>query len=458
MKNLKLIITIIIFLLICTVSISCEKLIEVDMPNNQIDQTKVFEDVQTANAALSGLYASLYDDSPLSGDLTGSIMGTYTDDLDFYPPTNTDGTLDLYTNSLIAGNPKIYAYWTAAYQKVYMANAIIEGVDNSMSLSSADKNRIKGEALLVRSILFFYLQQIFGDIPLPISTHYQVNQSLGKTSSVDVLNKLVTDLIDCRNMLTDDYRNSERIYPNRKVADLMLAKTYLLQHRWNDAEASLKSIVQHPLYPFQNDITKVFINSGKHIIWQLKPKNNGDATKEAKLYYFVNSAPNTFALTPSLMSTFSNVDKRKLNWISSVTVGSNTWYRPSKYKNQTSNLTEYSVIFRLEETYLLLAESLANQNKIDEALPYVNATRQRAGLTNLAGQFTQSEIIDEILLESRREFFTEHGHRFFDLKRTGRLNVLIGIKPNWKNYHNLWPLPQKELTLNPNMNPQNTGY
>ncbi|MNL56219.1 SusD family protein [compost metagenome] len=67
-------------------------------------------------------------------------------------------------------------------------------------------------------------------------------------------------------------------------------------------------------------------------------------------------------------------------------------------------------------------------------------------------------MLDEILLESRREFFTEHGHRFFDLKRTGRLNVLIGVKPNWKSYHDLWPLPQKELTLNPNMNPQNTGY
>lgn len=458
MKSLKLIITIIIFLIIYKVSVSCEKLIEVDLPNNQIDQTKVFEDVQTANAALAGLYAGLYDDSPLSGDQTGSLLGTYTDDLTFYPQTNTDGTLDLYNNTLIAGNPKIYSYWSSAYQKIYMANAIIEGVEKSQSISSNDKMRLKGEALLVRSILFYILQQTFGDIPLTLSTDYQINKNLGKTSSVDILKKLEHDLVQCRDLLQDDYRNNERIYPNRKVADLILAKVFILQHRWNDAETLLKAIIQSPLYPFQTDLTKVFTNSSKNILWQLKPKNSGDATKEAKLYYFANSAPPTFALSSNLANVFSNVDKRKLNWIASVTVGSNSWFRSYKYKNQSSNLTEYSIVFRLEEVYLLLAEVLAYQNKNDEALPYLNATRQRAGLTSLSGQFSQTEIVDEILLESRKEFFCEHGHRFFDLKRNGRLNTLVGIKVNWKDFHSLWPLPQKELTLNPNMNPQNTGY
>ena len=50
------------------------------------------------------------------------------------------------------------------------------------------------------------------------------------------------------------------------------------------------------------------------------------------------------------------------------------------------------------------------------------------------------------------------GKRFFDLKRAGKLNELLPAKPNWKPFHQLWPVPQKELLLNPAMNPQNTGY
>lgn len=443
------------FLNIC---ISCEKLIEVDVPSNQIEIGNVFQDAQTANAALAGLYAGLWDSSPLAGDQTGRFLGTYVDDLDCYATTSIDGGYDLYQNKQIDSNPLIFSYWMNAYQKIYVANSIIEGVDNSTSLSTLDKSRIKGEAIFVRSVLFFYLQQIFGDIPIPTTTNYQINQSLTKTVSSEVLTKLEVDLNQVTSVLSDDYRSSERIYPNRKVAQLMLAKVYMLQNKWSEAESILKNISQSPLYQFQNDITKVFTKTSSHILWQLKPKNNGDGTKEAITYYFSGAAPNSYALSQNLINSFSSNDLRKQNWIGVVTVGSNTWYRAEKYKNRSNNTTEDSIIFRLEEVYFLLAEVLIQQNKTTEAIPYINATRQRAGLSSLSGQFSQVNLMDELVLENRKEFFTEMGHRFFDLKRTGRLNTLSTAKPNWKNFHILWPLPQKELLLNPNLKPQNTGY
>ena len=151
-------------------------------------------------------------------------------------------------------------------------------------------------------------------------------------------------------------------------------------------------------------------------------------------------------------------DLRKTSWISSVIVNGNTWYRVDKYKNRTTNTTEYSVIFRLEEVYLLLAETLVQQNKLQEALPYINATRQRAGLMLLTNGLSKVQLLDEILLERRKEFFAEMGHRFLDLKRLNRLQTLTPVKQNWKNFHGLWPIPQKELLMNQNLNPQNTGY
>ncbi len=68
---------------------------EVDTPANQITSGQVFENIQTANAALSGLYAGLWDNSPLAGDQTGRLLGVYTDDLDFYGTTSNNGTFEL---------------------------------------------------------------------------------------------------------------------------------------------------------------------------------------------------------------------------------------------------------------------------------------------------------------------------------------------------------------------------
>lgn len=457
MKTINRIFLIIILFLLKT-TISCEKLVEVEIPNNQIEKGLVFEDVQTANASLAGLYAGLYNSSPIAGDQAGELFGTYTDDLDCYASVSTNGTFDLYRNQQIAANPTIYSFWASAYQNIYTANAIIEGVDNSSTLPSNEKSRIKGEALLIRSILYFYLQQIFGDIPYVVSTNYQINQSLSKTPSSEVLTKLESGLSQAANLLTDEYRNAERIYPNKKTAQLMLAKIYMLQQRWNDAETVLKGIVQSPLYQFENNPAKVFQKSGAHILWQLKPKNQGDGTKEASTYYFNNSAPHNYALSQDLLNSFSNTDLRKQNWMMAVAFNGSTWYRADKYKNRTNNTTEYSIVFRLDEVYLLLAEALVQQNILAQALPYINATRQRAGLSTLTNTMTQPALLDEIVLENRKEFFTEMGHRFFDLKRTHRLNTLIGVKPNWKSYHDLWPIPQQELLLNANLKPQNNGY
>ncbi len=141
-----------------------------------------------------------------------------------------------------------------------------------------------------------------------------------------------------------------------------------------------------------------------------------------------------------------------------ATYSGQTWYRAQKYKNRdNSNTNEYSIIFRQEEVYLLFAETLTQQNKLADALPYINAIRQRSGLSALAIS-NKETMLEEILLEDRREFFTETGHRFLDLKRMDKLNTLLAVKPNWKDFHKLWPIPQKEILLNANLQPQNQGY
>ncbi|MFC3356017.1 RagB/SusD family nutrient uptake outer membrane protein [Sphingobacterium zeae] len=450
-------IKIIILIISTTLITSCEKMIEVDIPNNQIDKETVFQDAQTANAALASLYADVMKSSPIAGGDLESYLSAYTDEIDNYTTVASDSK-NLFLNQQIDTNTIIYNVWSTAYKHIYSSNSIIEGVNSSTGISNSQKKYLIGEAMLIRSLLFFYLNQLFNDIPYPESTDYKINNIIKKTSSNQVLLNLEKDLIEVSSLLDNNYRNVERIYPNRMVARLLLAKVYMAKKDWTNAENVLKEIILSGLYQMEPDISKVFQKNGKHILWQLKPNNNL-SVPQAGLYYFTNSAPSSYALTNALLNVFSNGDLRKQKWMAPVFFNGMTYYRAEKYKNRGgNNMTEYSIIFRLEEVYLLLAEAMTEQDKIVEALPYINATRTRAQLTPLTTSITKSALLDEILLENNREYFTEMGHRFLDLKRTGKLNTLQSIKPNWKGYHNLWPIPQKEILLNTNLKPQNTGY
>ncbi|KUJ49775.1 RagB/SusD family nutrient uptake outer membrane protein [Chryseobacterium sp. JAH] len=445
---------------ICLSLTSCENLVEVEDPTNQISANLVFEDMQTANAALAGVYAGLWEDSPISGGAKGSgpLLGIYADDLDNYASSITNAEYDLYQNIHIDNNSAVLAYWTSAYQKVYQVNAILEGVEVSSGISQQNKQRLKGEALAIRSVLFFYLQQTFGAIAYPVTTNYQINQTISRTASDEVLERLESDLKESISLLSDQYRESERIVLNRKAAEFLLAKVLVTQGKWGEAEILLKGIISDPQYQFENDISKVFLKTGKHILWQLKPKNAVDPTKESTLYYFANSAPSIHALSNDLINSFTAGDLRRNQWVTGVTFNQVIKYRASKYKATSNNSTEYSIVFRLEEVNLLLAESLANQDKLSEAIPLINLTRQRAGLPALPLTLSKLQTLQEITAENRKEFFAEMGNRFMHLKRRNLLSELVLSKPNFKTFHRVWPVPMKELLLNKNLYPQNEGY
>lgn len=438
---------------------SCENIIEADLPTSQLETAQVFESVSTADGALSNLYAELQYYSVLSGGTggTGALLGTYTDDLTCYIIGSQNNAPDLFHNQQLATNTEIRTVWTNAWKEIYSANAIIEGVEKSSGIGTTDKDRIKGEALFVRSLLYFYLTQIYDAVPYTTTTDYKINQTLRKTPVSELLLKVQGDLETASALLQDTYRNIDRVYPNRKTAELMLALTLMQQKKWPEAEQRLKNVVQSPLYVWEPDVAKTFKKSGKHILWQLKPLKANEPTQEAFMYYFSSAAPVNYGLSENLVSSFSPADLRRQQWIKAVTINQTLYYRNDKYKNTVSNADEYSAVFRLEEVYLLLAEALAQQNKIEEALPYINAVRQRAGISPLAGS-TRDALLNEIVAENRREFFAEKGHRFLTLKRNDQLNNLTDVKPNWQPHHRVWPIPLSDILLNPGLNPQNTGY
>lgn len=247
---------------------ACDELVETDYPANQIGTTQVFQDLKTANSALAYLYTCLRDNSVLSGayDGTGSLLGSYTDDLVCYY-YDQNGVMDIHYNQQLETNTTVERFWNVAYKHIYYANSIIYGTEHSTGLSVADKSRIKGEAVLVRSLIYFYLQQLFGDIPYTTSLDYEYNRIISKTDGAAVLEQLVTDVTEAIGLLDDVYRDAERIYPNRKVAQLLLARIYLHQGEWIPAQQMAETILSRHytisrLISMKYSINQAAISSG----------------------------------------------------------------------------------------------------------------------------------------------------------------------------------------------------
>lgn len=457
--------TIYILLLFCFIILqfntSCEKAIRVKMPNNQVGTTDVFKDVSTAKAALAALYSTFRDNSMFSGKSSGlgTVLALYTDELTSFSDVNSStGDYDIFNNSIKSNNLTINSLWNSSYRNIYAINAFIEGVQLSDDLLQKDKVAFVGQAMLIRAIYYQYLAQLFGDVPLVKTTDYTFNKSIKKSPYNEVLLFVESELEMCMNSLDYNFQKPSRIYPNKLVAELLLAKNYLLQKRYDLAQSVSSSITSNRLVDLEMDVDKVFKSNSRSTIWQLLPSNTGLATWEAQNYYFEKAPPINHALNSHLIQVFSTDDLRFKSWIKEVGEGVNRFYHSYKYRARSNNNDECSIVFRVEEAYFVLIESLIYQGKTPEAVGYLNMIRNRAKLPVLSLTLNEEECLDAMLLESYREFFTEYGHRFFDLKRNGRLQSLKMLKTNWLDYHKLLPYPEKEIWMNNNMLPQNDGY
>jgi hypothetical protein len=113
-------------------------------------------------------------------------------------------------------------------------------------------------------------------------------------------------------------------------------------------------------------------------------------------------------------------------------------------------------VIRFAEILLIKAEALARQNQLSAAVDEYNKIRVRAGLAphTFGNQVTtQQEVLDEIDLQRRLEFFAE-GDRWPDLVRTGRWQQVL---PGIPSYQTLYPIPQSEIDVAGGL-VQNPGY
>src|SRR5690606_16134335 len=136
--------------------------------------------------------------------------------------------------------------WFTTYLGVYTANAVLEGL-KAIEQTSANRdqfNRIKGRALFLRALRYYYAAQIWApvydkassqaDLGLPLRTHTDFNEPTVRASVEDTYLLIVNDLKQAAQLLPALETEAKTI-PNKAAAYGMLARVSLAMRNYDDA-------------------------------------------------------------------------------------------------------------------------------------------------------------------------------------------------------------------------------
>jgi hypothetical protein len=466
-----------IFAVLCNI-LGCKKLTEVSPPTTSVTEANVFNSDATATAVLTGLYTQISQTGYVGGTCSMPTLslwaGLSADELALWNGVTDPKLIAYYTNSL-SGNTAGFEFWGNAYTYIYTCNSAIEGITNSTGLSNAVRQQLLGEAKFMRGFFYFYLVNLYGDVPLALTSDYKSISVLKRDATLQVYQQIIADLTDAETLLSTVFvdgslvgTTTERTRPTKWAAEALLARVYLYTADYPDAEKAATDVINNSSLFELASLDSVFLKNSSEAIWQLQPVTTGITnTQDGEFFIMPATGPssaNFVYLTDSLLASFEDSDQRKTNWIDSITANNFTYYFPFKYKvnEVAADVSEYLMMIRLGEQYLIRAEARIQQGNIGGGLLDLNTIRVRAGLSDYAGATDQTSVLNALLHERRVELFTELGQRWLDLKRTSTVDVtMTGIAPekgnSWESYQQLYPLLTTDIQKDPNL-VQNSGY
>ncbi|WP_442591863.1 RagB/SusD family nutrient uptake outer membrane protein [Pedobacter sp. AW31-3R] len=455
-----------IWLAIILLLASCKKFTEVDPPKNAIGTEQVFADDQSANSAVLGIYTTLNSVGFGYGNVT-LYPGISADELiRLDPPQDEQQLMD---NQILPSNEAIAGLWSDAFKVIAQANACIEGLNAQNGVTAVKKTELLAESRFLRAFCYHYLINLYGKVPLITTSNWILTKHVVRTEVEELDQLIMEDLQFAYANLPAAYASGTTARAGKWAAAAMLARVNLYNRNWGEAEKYANSVLDESGL-FQGELPElegVFLIGSAEAIWQMAVPAYWINTYEGTA--FNNFGFLQYVISDDLKSTFESGDRRAAAWLDIINSNGIDYAIPAKYKANTyaGVPTERYVMLRLAEQLLIRAEAEVMSNNNAGAIADLNMIRSRAGLTLLDTGLSAAEILAAIEKENRIEFFAEWGHRWFDLKRrpalTGAGNrvdeVLSAFKPGkWQPADALYPVPQKEISLNPNLAPNNPGY
>jgi len=474
-------------------------------PATQITTPEVFESENNINGYVNGAIRFLMENSTSQDNpglptifLTHEVMGE-----DAFARDGRYGYRDSYPYRDPFDNTTRRAlfFWTLQYTSINHANDLIANIPDNDG-SRPGLRHLKGQAYALRAFNYLNLvrqyQFTYAKDPnakaVPIYTEptSPTTQPRPRATVQEIYNLIISDLTEAERLL-DGFQRTVKNRPNLNVVYGLFARAYLTLEQWELArDYAARARVGYPIMSAEQYTEGFNDVSNPEWIWghpQTATQNLGGASFMAyiettpyttdangtNLYYGYNS----IMPDPYFIRQFEDGDIRKslFEIAGQPREALYRHYRYRKFRNKYPNHDGHIVLMRASEQLLIEAESRARLNDLTGAVTLLNELRRNRNLPELsASAFDQAGLIDEILLERRRELWGE-GFRLYDILRlqtapvrreanetfvddAGNTVSVMGhwitrfpdgtpLVPNSKYY--LFPIPLNEINNNPNL-------
>lgn len=457
-------------------------------------------DYNGLNKSIAGAYAPLVDlswygaDFVLNSELrVGNAMN----------PINSSFTSGRMTTpyKLNYDASSTEGLWSAAYYVISAVNNVLakldEGYENlvTSSVSEADLNNLKAEALALRALAHFDLLRLYArtdgktnqELGIPVITTPQLPTDMPARSTVaETFAQIITDLTTAESLMDASYVRSgvtdAKAVITKPVIWALLSRVYLYNKEYQKSADWATEVIKCGQFKLWTaaEYPSVWGSdaaaNGGEVIFEVygKQANDYDGYWEGPSHMTNPLGYADCAATADLVNLFDEGDVRGTTGVRGTDDGKvlfctdkdqasgGQFWTMKYYGKGEGNATSTpdvsnTIVLRLSEMYLNRAEAIANGANVagTTALKDVNTIREARGASILG-----AAGVDLILKERRMELNFE-GHYWFDLARTGGSFTYSDAAfskdvPSDSKYWAL-PIPKSQIDIDTNL-VQNPGY
>ena len=482
---------------LCAASmLSCQKSFLERAPISNSNEANFYNSEADFELAISGAYQALtlegtYNDFvPMIGDLRSdnSTMGSTAGQRTSF--REIDEFQEQSENFILS------TIWNDHYAGIARCNKVIQMLDEKKEvLSEAKYNQIKGEASFLRALFYFNMVRIFGDVPLStkVLDNVQDAYKISRTPVQEVYSQIEADLL----VASESLPNVGTVEPGKATAGAakgLLGKVYLTQHQYDDAVRVLSEVIQSGDYHLVENFDELWdplaSNSSESLFevqFKLQPGfQTGSIFSIRYTPYLsgtsligISTTGGGYNIpTPEMEQLYETDDARSYSSVASGYVDGDGNFvsglegrHTRKYLGQADadlGSDDNWKVLRYADVLLMCAEALNETGFVadGEAFRLLNMVRNRAHLepygttaADASLQLTDQSQFREAVYNERRAELAFEGHRWFDLVRTGRAVEVMEAQGFTIDTHQLlFPVPQSQIDINPDVITQNPGY
>ncbi|WP_342646196.1 RagB/SusD family nutrient uptake outer membrane protein [Mucilaginibacter sp. CSA2-8R] len=428
---------------------SCKKYLELS-PQDGVTRDKFWKTKEQLQAAVIGCYNSMLipfgavpNNRPAPAE-SFFIWGEIRGDMVMPGIGATPDELNVINANILPSNT--VADWRNIYRVINLCNTVLDfgpgvrDVDNT--LTQEQLNAYLGEALTLRSLMYFYLVRSFGDAPLKLKSTSSDNElvQLAKTPQADLLKQIVADLKLAESYATASYgdnaSNKGRI--TKFTVNALQADVYLWMDNYADCIAACDKIIGSGRYGL---VAGNNANAWFNALFVTGNSNEGifelqyDPQLLNPFYSMFGVVNKRYMANPIVIDEFFTVDpiddnNKDIRGIdAAVRTSDQTIYKYVGINSTTVRSPDVSyahwIVYRYADVLLMKAEACANSGRGTETLNIINTIRTRANALPASAQTPGPEnvsgLTDYVLAERARELAYE-GKRWYDLLRNAKRN------------------------------------